>query len=120
MPSLQTPATWHWAGGLHVKGTPTQAPPTHWSPLVQAMPSAHGEASARTGKSHCPVCVLQLPAPRHTAGFPHTTALPLLHVPSWQVSVCVHALPSVHGSLLGRAGLEQTPEPASQVPAAWH
>jgi hypothetical protein len=43
-----------------------------------------------------------------------------LQTPAWQVSVCVHALPSLHELPFVFAGLEQTPELGSQVPALWH
>jgi hypothetical protein len=40
--------------------------------------------------------------------------------PAWQVSVCVHALPSEHEVPLAFTGFEQTPVLVSQVPALWH
>jgi hypothetical protein len=43
-----------------------------------------------------------------------------VHVPPSQVSVRVHASPSLHGVLFGFGGLEQTPVIVSQVPASWH
>ena len=43
-----------------------------------------------------------------------------MHVPLWQVSVCVHALPSLHAVPLGALGFVQTPVEVLQVPATWH
>ena len=40
-----------------------------------------------------------------------------MHVPDWQVSVCVHALPSLHALPLGFVGFEQAPVAALHVPA---
>jgi hypothetical protein len=41
-----------------------------------------------------------------------------VHVPAWQVSVCVQASPSLHEAPLAFAGLEeQMPVAALQVPA---
>jgi len=36
------------------------------------------------------------------------------------VSVCVHALPSLHELPLGLAGFEHVPVDGLQVPASWH
>jgi hypothetical protein len=47
-------------------------------------------------------------------GGPPTQA-PLMHV-----SLVVHALPSLQTDPSGFAGLEQTPDAESQVPASWH
>src|SRR2546428_13021074 len=50
----------------------------------------------------------------HTTGFPPTQA------PAWQVSVCVQALPSLHGAPSSLAGLVQMPDAGLQGPAGWH
>jgi hypothetical protein len=42
-----------------------------------------------------------------------------LQAPLWQVSVCVHAMPSLQAVPFGAAGFEQ-PAAGSQVPATWH
>src|SRR5437870_992244 len=41
-------------------------------------------------------------------------------MPAWQVSVRVQAWPSSHRAPLSLAGLLQTPDAGSQVPAVWH
>src|SRR5206468_7767873 len=50
----------------------------------------------------------------------HTTGLAPTQAPAWQVSLCVHALSSLHSVPLGLSGLLQTPDAGSQVPAVWH
>jgi hypothetical protein len=45
---------------------------------------------------------------------------PPVHEPLWQVSVCVHALPSSHVEPLFLVGFEHWPVAESQVPATWH
>ena len=47
-------------------------------------------------------------------------ALAPLQVPVWQVSVWVHALPSLHAVPLVLFGLLQTPVALLHVPALWH
>src|SRR5439155_4177291 len=49
-----------------------------------------------------------------------TTGLPPAQIPLWQVSVCVHALPSLQAVPLAFAGFEHVPAAGSQVPATWH
>ena len=43
-----------------------------------------------------------------------------MHVPAWQASDCVHALPSLHALPFAFAGFEQAPLAGLQVPAVWH
>ena len=50
----------------------------------------------------------------------HTTGFDPVHTPVWHVSVCVHALPSLHAVPFGAAGFEQAPVPELHVPATWH
>jgi hypothetical protein len=45
---------------------------------------------------------------------------PGVQLPAWHVSLRVHALPSLHELPFAFAGVEQTPELRSQVPASWH
>ena len=98
-------------------GVPEQAPPPQRSPVVQALPSSHGVSSGLDGFEQTPVPTLQVPASWHESLAVHTTGLPLVHVPVWHVSVCVHALPSLHAVPFAFAGFEQTPVPALHVPA---
>ena len=51
----------------------------------------------------------------------HTTGLSPVHVPLWQVSVCVQALPSSQlVPLVALVGVEQVPVEGLQVPATLH
>lgn len=43
-----------------------------------------------------------------------------MQVPVWHVSVCVHALPSLHAAPLAFGGLLQVPVPTLHVPTSWH
>jgi len=47
----------------------------------------------------------------------HVTGFEPVQVPLWQVSVCVHAFPSLHALPSAFAGFEQMPVDVSQVPA---
>src|SRR5439155_171976 len=72
------------------------------------------------GLLQTPDAGLQVPAVWHWSEAVHTTGLAPTQAPAWQVSVCVHALPSSHGAPLSLAGLLQVPGVGSQVPAVWH
>ena len=50
----------------------------------------------------------------------HVTGLLPVHVPLWQVSVCVHAFPSLHDVPLATTGFEHAPVLGLHVPAVWH
>ena len=43
-----------------------------------------------------------------------------MQAPAWQVSICVHAFPSLHVAPFVLAGFEHVPELGSHVPATWH
>jgi hypothetical protein len=49
-----------------------------------------------------------------------TTGFDPVQAPAWHVSVCVHALPSLHDVPSAFAGFTQAPVAWSHVPAAWH
>ena len=53
---------------------------------------------------HNPVALSQVPAVWHRSEAVHTTGLPPVHAPVWQVSVWVQALPSLHAVPLAFAG----------------
>jgi hypothetical protein len=82
----------------------------------------HGLASTAQGVPFGALAVWQPVATLHESvvqGSPssHTTALPPVQVPAWQVSPEVQALLSSHGGVPPTAGLEQTPLAGLQVPA---
>src|SRR5213083_2475679 len=117
----QVPAVWHWLAAVHTTGlAPTQAPAWQVSVRVQASPSSHGAPLSLAGLLQVPVVGSQVPAVWHWSEAVHTTGLAPTQAPAWQVSLCVHALASLQLVPLGLAGLLQTPDAGSQVPAVWH
>ena len=90
------------------------------SVCVQALPSLHAAPSALLGLLQTPVAGAQVPAVWHWSCALQVTGLAPLHVPAWQVSVCVHALPSLQAEPSALLGLLQTPVAGAQVPAVWH
>jgi hypothetical protein len=96
----------HAPDALHVSA------PLHVLPSVHDVPAATGVCVTPPEGVHASVVhgllssVATLPVP--------------VHVPAWQVSVAVHALPSLHDAPSALAGLEQLPVAVSQVPAVWH
>jgi hypothetical protein len=99
----------HGVGIGHTTGLfPMQTPARQVSVCVQAVPSLQAVPSALVGFEHMPVVVLQVPAVWQVSGPGHTTGLAPTQVPVMHVSVCVQALPSLHG----------TPEIGVQVPLA--
>ena len=117
----QVPASWHWSLAVHVTGlAPLHTPAWQLSVLVQALLSLHAEPSLLAGLLHLPVPASQLPAVWHWSLAAHVTGLAPLHTPLWQLSVCVHRVPSLQAEPSALAGLLHLPVPASQLPALWH
>src|SRR5213593_1291637 len=117
----QVPAVWHWSEAVHTTGfAPTQAPAAQASVCVHALPSVQGVPSAWAGLVQAPVAGSQVPAVWHWSEAVHTTGFVPTQAPAAQVSVCVHALPSVQGVPSTFVGLLQVPVAGSQVPAVWH
>jgi hypothetical protein len=90
------------------------------SVFVHAFPSLQPVPSIFAGVEQTPVVVLQVPTSWHWSNAVHTTGLLPLHTPAWQVSVCVHAFPSLQLVPSAFAGFEQTPVAGLHVPAVWH
>jgi hypothetical protein len=99
---------------------PEHAPLWQVSVWVQALPSLHEVPFAAAGLEHWPVAGLQLPATWHWSDALQVTGLLPVQAPAWHVSVCVHALPSLHVVPFAAAGLEHWPLVGLQVPARWH
>src|SRR5204863_378961 len=109
------------SGTAHTTGVvPTHAPFWHESTVVQALPSLQVVPFAFAGFEQTPVAVLQVPALWHWSGVVHTTGLAPAHSPSWQESVCVHALPSLHAVPFVLGGFEHNPVVALHTPAVRH
>jgi hypothetical protein len=87
---------------------------------VQPLPSSHCVSFGAGGFEQLPVDGLQTPGTWHWSDAAHVFGLPPVQTPAWQVSVCVHALSSLHGALFGFAGSEQTPVAGLHVPTSWH
>jgi hypothetical protein len=80
----------------------------------------HEAPLAFAGLEHVPVAALQVPAVWHWSGAAHATGLLPVHTPTWHVSVCEHALPSLQLVPSDFAGLEHAPVAGLQDPAVWH
>ncbi len=63
---------------------------------MHALPSLHAVPFDAAGFEHTPVLGLHVPATWHWSCAVQTTGFDPVHVPAWHVSVCVHALPSLH------------------------
>ena len=121
LPGSHVPAVWHWSLATQVTGLePTQAPDEHASLCVHALPSLHAVPFVATGFEHAPVLVLHVPAAWHWSLAVHVTGFVPVHVPLWHVSVCVHALPSLHAVPFVATGFEHAPVLVLHVPAVWH
>ena len=84
------------------------------------MPSLHAVPSALFGLLQTPVAGAHVPAEWHWSLAVHVTGLAPVQVPAWQVSVCVHPLPSLHAVPLAALGLVHVPVATLHVPAVWH
>jgi hypothetical protein len=80
----------------------------------------HTVPSAAAGFEHVPFAWLHVPATWHASLAVHVTGFDPVHVPFWQLSLCVQALPSLQVVPLAAIGFEQEPVMASHVPATWH
>src|SRR2546425_263170 len=93
---FQVPAMWHWSLAVQMTGLePVQVPDWHVSVWVHALPSLQLVPSVAFGFEQVPVAGLQVPATWHWSLAVQTTGLEPVQVPDWQVSLWVHALPSV-------------------------
>jgi hypothetical protein len=121
VPVSQTPATWHWSLAEQTVGVPEEhAPAWQVSLFVQALLSVQDVPFAAVGFEQKPVPVSQTPATWHWSLAAQTVGVPEEHAPAWQVSLFVHAFPSVQAVPFAAAGFEQKPVPVSQTPATWH
>src|SRR5436309_1087335 len=76
-------------------GVPVQTPALQTSPSVLASPSSQGLPSGVTGFEQVALSGSQTPASWHWSWAVQTTGLTAVHVPPWQVSLCVQASPSL-------------------------
>ena len=87
---------------------------------MHALPSLQLVPFVATGFEQAPVVELHVPAVWHWSLAVHVTGLAPVHVPFWQESLCVQALPSLHVVPLVASGFEHAPVVVLQVPAVWH
>jgi hypothetical protein len=114
---LQMPATWHWSEAVQVVKTPMHVPLRQKSPWVHRLPSEHAVPSVAVGFEQTPLVGSQVPATWHASLAVQTTGLLPVQTPLWQVSVWVHALPSLHVVPSVASGLEHVPVLGLHVPA---
>jgi hypothetical protein len=118
---LQVPAEWHWSEAVQVTGLlPMHAPLWQVSACVQAFPSLQAVPLIAVGLEQVPVLGLQVPATWHWSLAAQVTGFVPTQAPAWQVSTCVHRLPSLHAVPFAEAGFEHIPLVGSQTPATWH
>src|SRR6185503_15293856 len=113
---LQVPERWH--GSLAVQVTrfvPAQVPDWQLSVCVQALPSLQAVPLGATGFEQ-PVAGLQVPARWHWSLAAQVTGFVPEQMPAWQMSVWVHALPSLHVPPVVGAQVPTAPG----VLQAWH
>jgi hypothetical protein len=118
---LHVPAVWQVAGDPQLTGfDPVQVPLWHVSVRVQALPSLQlVPLLALVAAEQVPVDGLQVPATLQVPAV-QVTGFDPVQVPPWQVSVCVHMLPSLQiVPLVAFVGVEQTPVVGLHVPATW-
>jgi len=99
---------------------PVHAPDWQVSVCVHALRSSHSVLSALAGFEQVPVLGLHVPAAWHWSCAVQTTDGAPVQAPAWQVSLCVHALPSLQAVPLAFAGFEHIPVLGSHVPAVSH
>ena len=105
---------------MTIDGPPVHVPPWQASAVVQMSLSLHVVPLGALGFVQAPVVGLHMPATWHWSLAVQTMGLAPAHAPAWQVSVCVHALPSVQAVPSGASGFEQVPLAGLHVPASWH
>src|SRR5256885_1283029 len=118
---LLVPKAWAWTDVAQTSGLgAVPVPAWQVSVPVQALPSLQEAPLGFAGLEHVPVAGSQVPATWHWSVAAQTTGFVPVHVPAWQVSVRVQALPSSQVAPSGFAGLEQRPVVGSHTPASWH
>src|SRR5438093_472252 len=114
------PAAWHWSAAAQTTGfVPVHVPAWQVSVRVQALPSSHVAPSGLAGLEQVPVAGARVPAAWDWPGAAQTTGLVPVHVPGWQVSIWVPALPALQEAPSGLVGLEQRPVAGAHTPASW-
>jgi hypothetical protein len=95
---------------------PVHVPAWQVSVTVQALPSSHAAPLVLLGFEQLPLAGLHVPALWHWSEGVHTTGFEPVHVPVWQVSVCVQAFVSLQLVPLGRGESPHSPVPVLHTP----
>jgi len=118
----QAPALWHWSvAGQVLRFAPVHTPPWQLSVGVQASPSLQVvPLGALVPPTQVPVLGLQVPGVWQTSGALQRIGVPMVQMPSVQMSPWVQALPSLQVVPLAAGGFEQAPVAWSvQIPTMW-
>lgn len=116
----QVPGVWHWSEAVQTLGVPLQFPlPSHASPVVHLFPSSQPvPLGLGAPPVQIPFAGLHVPASVQAEAPEHWTGFVPMQVPFWHLSVCVQALLSSQGVLLGAFPCaEHMPVASVQVPA---
>src|SRR3989339_188645 len=93
------------ASGLGGVATPTHRPaPSHWSPVVPALPSSHTVPVGAEGEEHRPFAGSPSPTRWHASAARHDTTTPFTHSPATHDSWPLQALPSAQSPSVTQAG----------------
>jgi hypothetical protein len=116
------PATWQESLAVQVTGlAPTHAPAWQLSLCVQALPSLHDVPFAAAGLEQAPLVESHVPATWQESLAAHATGFEPAHTPAWQLSLCVHGLPSLHTAPSGfDAKMHWPVSPTPQAAPRWH
>jgi hypothetical protein len=97
-----------------------QTPAWQVSTPLQALPSPQPVPSATGGFEHAPDAGSHVPALWQASEALHAMGAPDVQAPAWQVSFCVHALPSSQTVPFGAETTAHWPVAGSHAPAKWH
>jgi hypothetical protein len=113
VPVSQVPGSWQVSGAVQTTGLePMQTPDWQVSVWVQAFPSLQAVPLGLTGGAEqIPVEGLQVPGSWQVSGAVQTTGFDPVQTPDWQVSVWVHAFPSLQTVPLETGGCWQPESP---------
>jgi hypothetical protein len=114
----QLPASWQESVAVHSIADPAHTPFWHTSARVHAFPSLQEAPSGFAGSEQLPVAGLHVPGSWQRSLGVHVTGFDPVHTPPSQVSVSVHAFPSLHAAPSALAGFEQRPVVGAHVPAS--
>jgi hypothetical protein len=117
---LHVPAVWQESlAAQTTRFEPVHTPDSHESFWVQAFPSLQFVPLASVGFEQVPLARSQVPAAWQAPLATQVTGFDPVHTPFSQVSVCVHAFPSLHVVPFAAGGVEHAPVAGLQVPATW-